>query len=781
MRLKLPMRRGVERLIAWGFGLACSALLFSGMFAIHKLDTFVRVERQIAQSYLVLQRLDAMLAGVKDADAGVRSFLLTADPSYLDAYHFAPLRLRDVMGALRPWAERQPEQAMRLARFEALAAEELSLLAQSVQAAAGGRSAEAIALVRQGEGRRLMDGLGELTDRMQAGEVDLLDEQAMRASEARQAVWWISLATVLLGVMLALLLWSSRDRQARQRWRLEEEMRRREAAQQALRESERTLAASERHFRAIAESLPQLVWSADPAGRVDYFNGRWYEFTGMSRDGDDGWQWMNQLHRDDLERVVPIWTRCLATGEPYEVELRLCCAADGSYRWFMARALPVRDADGRISNWFGTFTDIDDYRRLTERLRDSEARERASRELAEDAGRSKDEFVSVLSHELRTPLNAVLGWTQVLQRLPSLDDRAREALRIIERNARMQAQLIADLFDLNRMVTGKLRLDAQPVDLAEVVGDAIASVSTAAKLRGVTIETELDDARVPAPVTGDAARLHQVMWNLLSNAVKFTPAGGTVKVVQRSGPSSVELSVIDSGEGIDPEALPHLFERYYQAGGSAARGGLGLGLSIVRTLVEMHGGTVSAHSAGKGAGARFTVRLPVLATLPDASAALAASQAAERRLPRAAASDSDEPAPGATRLDAVRVLMVDDDRDSRELVRHVLEARGAQVALAADAAAALGRLAGDDFDVLVSDIGMAGMDGYTLVRQMRALGGDADRHIPAVALTALARAEDRTRALTAGFQAHLSKPVDVEELVATIASLHGLRRAEATR
>jgi PAS domain S-box-containing protein len=386
-----------------------------------------------------------------------------------------------------------------------------------------------------------------------------------------------------------------------------------------------------------------------------------------------------------------------------------------------------------------------------------------ARASAEEASRLKDEFLANVSHELRTPLNAILGWATMLTNRPFDQESAAHALEVIGRNARAQAQIIEDLLDVSRIITGKLRLDVRPLDPASFIEAAIESVRPAAEAKGVRLQKVLDTG--VNSVSGDPARLQQVVWNLLSNAIKFTPRGGRVQVRLERVASQIEIAVSDSGEGISPEFLPYVFDRFRQAGSSSTRthGGLGLGLAIVRHLVEMHGGTVRAASEGRGKGATFTVKLPLIPLHHREGAA-------ERLQPRA----TDSP-PVVTecpeRLDGLRVLVVDDEPDTCEMLKVLLSRCGAEVVAVTSAAEALTEIERSRFDILVSDIGMPNVDGYELIRRVRGLGPQHGGSIPAIALTAYARPEDRLRALRAGYQTHVAKPVEPSELVVVIASL----------
>jgi signal transduction histidine kinase/DNA-binding response OmpR family regulator len=390
-------------------------------------------------------------------------------------------------------------------------------------------------------------------------------------------------------------------------------------------------------------------------------------------------------------------------------------------------------------------------------------REQAARAEAEAANRTKDEFLATLSHELRTPLTAVLGWAHLLRSGKLTDETAANALETIERNARAQSQLIDDLLDVSRIITGKLSLDTRAIELAPIVEAAINSVRPAAQAKNIQLHADLNHAT--GLVAGDASRLQQVVWNLFSNSIKFTPQNGRVNVSLKRSNSHAEITVSDTGQGISPEFLPHVFDRFRQADGTTTRthGGLGLGLAIVRHLVELHGGTVHADSAGAGQGATFTVNLPLINSDVDYSEA-----------ERARSTPVDvETTVSYSLLDGLRVLVVDDEVDTRDLIAAVLARVGAEVQTAATASEALQALEHWIPDVLVSDIGMPDEDGYTLIKKVRELDAKQPGWIPALALTAYASVEDRMRALSAGFQMHMTKPLDPAELVAVVASLCG--------
>ncbi|HMJ14997.1 MAG TPA: ATP-binding protein [Polyangiaceae bacterium] len=431
-------------------------------------------------------------------------------------------------------------------------------------------------------------------------------------------------------------------------------------------------------------------------------------------------------------------------------------SAPGSEReqsWLMG-VFPVRDGRGAISLAGAVLIEISERKRLEAQRAALLDSERAARVEAERAATLKDEFLTTLSHELRTPLNAILGWTAIAKQVRDCPSELERPLETIERNARAQAQLIEDLLDISRIVSGQMRLAVEAVQLPGVVQAAVSAVAPAARAKEIRLAVEMDPDLIP--ITGDAGRLQQVVWNLLSNAVKFTPKGGQVALgVHRRG-LGVELSVSDDGIGITPEFLPHVFDRFRQADSSTTRrhGGLGLGLAIVKQLVELHGGSVSAASPGEAKGSTFVIGLPLRS---------------ERH--EGAAVESPAPLLLSDALAGIVVLVVDDESDAREFVGRALADRAASVVLVSEVDAALAVLERDEVHVLVSDIGMPGKDGYDLIRALRQRS-DA-KTIPAIALTAYARTEDRIRVLGAGFQLHVTKPVDAYELTLAVASLAG--------
>jgi PAS domain S-box-containing protein len=521
---------------------------------------------------------------------------------------------------------------------------------------------------------------------------------------------------------------------------------------EAERRTKEALVQSERQLRTLADAIPTLAWMAHPDGHIFWYNQRWYDYTGATPQAMEGWGWQSVHDPEMLPQVLERWRNSINTGEPFEMEFPLK-GADSSFRSFLTRVIPLKDEQGRVLRWFGTNTDVEELRR-------------ALRE-AEDANRTKDEFLATLSHELRTPLTAILGWARMLSSRQLDDASTARALETIERNAKAQSQLIEDILDVSRVITGKLRLEVQPVNLASVIESAINAVLPAADAKGIRLQRVLDTGS--SIVSGDPARLQQIIWNLLSNAIKFTPKDGRVQVKLERVNSHIEVTVTDNGQGISPDILPHIFERFRQADSSTTRahGGLGLGLAIVRHLVEMHGGTVRAESSGEGQGATFIINLPLVVMR---SFDVQSASDAKRVHPTASAGVPFDCPP---ELDGLRLLVVDDEADTRALLKAVLEQCGAFVITVSSAGEALAALKETRPDVLISDLGMPEEDGYALIKKVRALSAEDGGQTPSAALTAYARVEDRMKVLRAGFQIHIPKPVEPAELITVVANLAG--------
>ncbi len=644
---------------------------------------------------------------------------------------------------------------------------------------------------------------------------------------------------------------------------------------------EEALQASENRFRQLTNSMPQIIWTTDASGELNYVSDQWLNYTGLTLEQTQGRSAASQfIHPNEVESSYQQWQAAIESETIYQTEMRLKRVNDGSYRWFLVRAVPIRDEQGQIVEWCGTSTDIDDRKRIEEELRQKNAildvinqsaptpifvknregriiyanpatlevlgksalevigcrdrdlyssrelgaivsdndqrimesgetqvveespdgirtylatkapyrnqagevigligiandisdrvlferdrerilqQEKAAREAAEKANRIKDEFLAVLSHELRSPLNPILGWSKLLLAGKVDASKTTEVLATIERNAKLQSQLIEDLLDVSRILQGKLSLYVIPVRLTTIIEAAQETVRLAAEAKNISIHTIL--AADVGQVLGDTGRLQQILWNLLSNAVKFTPIGGRVEIRLTQSNHYAQIQISDTGKGINPDFLPYVFEHFRQEDGATTRkfGGLGLGLAIVRQLVELHGGTVFVNSPGEGQGATFTVRLPLLG---------------EDTLE---ANDSDgilSPLPvESLSLDGLRIIVVDDEPDSRNFIAFVLEQEGAEVIALSSAIDALESIQQNQPDLLISDIGMPEMDGYMLIRQIRNQLPPQYQKLLAIALTAYAGDVNEHQVLAAGYQKHLSKPIEPKDLVATIFNL----------
>jgi signal transduction histidine kinase len=524
------------------------------------------------------------------------------------------------------------------------------------------------------------------------------------------------------------------------------------------------LRTNEDRLRMATDAARLGTWDFNPISGSLQWSDRSRELFGVSADAPlDYGVFMSAVHAQDRDATQRAVDRALdpAGSGHFEAEYRVIGIENERLRWIRAVGRAFF-RDGRAERMLGTVQDVTPQRLANEERERLLESERAARAESERASHLKDEFLATPSHELRTPLNAVLGWAQLVRVRARTAEQVADGLERIERNARAQAQIIDDLLDMSRIVSGKMRLDVGIVDLPALVESAIDGMRPAAEAKGIVLDSSL--AADGGPITGDPGRLQQVVWNLLSNAIKFTPRNGHVHVGLERLESHIELTVSDTGQGIKPEFLPFLFDRFRQADASTTRQhrGMGIGLSIVKSIVEMHGGTAAARSDGESRGATFIVRLPLSLGRRDMGVDLRAPASSQRGL--------DVEAPSLART---RVLVVDDEPDARELIARILRECEAEVVAVASADEALSAFEAATPDVLVSDIGLPGLDGYSLIRTIRQRARGAGGAVPALALTAFARPEDRRRALMAGYQAHLSKPAEASDLVTIVASLAG--------
>jgi PAS domain S-box-containing protein len=530
-----------------------------------------------------------------------------------------------------------------------------------------------------------------------------------------------------------------------------------------------------RRLAAIVDNSDDAIVGKDLSSIITSWNQGAQRIFGYTAEEMIGTSIKRLIPADRQDEEDKILAR-LRRGERVEHFETIRVTKDGRELHVSLTISPIKDAGGNVVGASKIARDITDRKLAEAALRAAQdaaeaanvekaqllEKERLARAEAERASRIKDEFLATLSHELRTPLNAVLGWSAVLRGRENLDQEMTQALETIDRNARIQGQIIEDLLDMSRIISGKVRLDVQPLDLAGIVLEAVDTMRTSASAKGVRLQTVIDP--VNATILGDPNRLQQVFWNLLSNSIKFTPKHGRIQILLQRVNSHVEVSVIDTGEGISPDFLPYIFNRFQQADASTTRryGGLGLGLAIVKNLVELHGGTVRAKSGGVGKGATFIVSLPLTVFHPP-------PDQWEREHPKSKALAP--PIPPSISLEGIRILAVDDDADARSLLRVLLESAGATAYLASSAKEGMEQLLRRPVDVLICDVGMPETDGYTLMRQIRTLGDPEKSGVAAVALTAYARLEDRMAAIQAGFQNHLPKPVEPAELLTVLSSL----------
>jgi PAS domain S-box-containing protein len=519
------------------------------------------------------------------------------------------------------------------------------------------------------------------------------------------------------------------------------------------------LALSEERLRAAVAAVQGIVWTNNAVGEMQGEQPDWARLTGQSREEYQGFGWARAVHPDDAQPTIDAWQATIASQKPFHFEHRVH-RHDGQWRNFAIHAIPVFDQEGVLQQWVGMHMDVTELRRLErERTHLLEA-EQSARTQAENANRTKDEFLATLSHELRTPITIIVGWSRLLlKRHGDANDDLTKGLNLIINNAMGQAQIISDLLDMSSIVSGKMILNLKPLDLRDCVAQSVAAHQLAAKDKGVDLV--VDENGEPHVVLADAGRLQQVLSNLLTNALKFTPAGGRIAVRTQAVRETFEVSIEDTGQGIAPEFLPQIFGKFRQGESFADRkhGGLGLGLAIVKQIVELHGGSARAESEGRNQGARFTICLPARPVAAPSSIVSGATETAEQTV------DS---------LKGAHALVVEDNVSMLEFLIRILEERGALVIGVRSAPAALEALVapqGVAFNILVSDIGLGGMDGYELIRKVRSELNIPRERLAAIAVTALGRQEDRQHALEAGFQAHLAKPYDVTQLVSIVCRL----------
>jgi PAS domain S-box-containing protein len=721
----------------------------NGLLSHRATRRLIENDGRVARSHEFIRDLLRALSTLQDAETGQRGYLLTGREPYLEPYRRARGELTVRLARLRRWSAGDPARERELDAFEAQVDRKVAELEETVELRRASGLGAALAVVETDVGKHTMDDIRRriaALEREADGELaaSRADSEAS-AREALATLWAAIFAAAALLLLLHGLV---------QRW-----LRERTASETALREQREWL-------RTTLASIGDAVLATDGEGRVTFINPvaesltGWTEREARGRELTEIFRIVNERTRQTAENPV---ARALREGVVVGLANHtVLISRDGSETAIDDSAAPIRGSGGQVHGVVLVFRDVSQRYRQEREREGLLAREMAARAEAEAANHAKDEFLATVSHELRTPLSVIAGWAGILRTGSGDEATARRAAETIERNAWAQARIIEDILDVSRITSGKFQVEASEVDVAPLVASAVESLRPAAEAKGIALAIELDPGA--GLVWGDPTRLQQVVWNLVSNAVKFTPRGGRVDVRLGRVDSFVEIAVRDTGAGISPEFLPNVFDRFRQADSSTTRkyGGLGLGLAIVRQLIELHGGTVEAASEGEGRGSTFTVRLPIRA--------VRRAPAPSRIEPLAAPVPALSPEIDSA-LAGLRALIVDDEPDAREMLAMLLRGCGAETRVASSAAEALAALADWRPDVLVSDIGMPGEDGYGLIRRVRALSPGEGGGIPAIALTAHARPEDRTHAFAAGFQAHVAKPVDQTELVRVIARL----------
>jgi PAS domain S-box-containing protein len=735
------MALSVENKIRIGVVCVLIALAVNASLSYRATQRLINNERRVTHTYRVLSQLEAVLSTIKDAETGERGYIITGSEEYLQPYHTA---IREIDGELKTLAQfvaDNPDQQRRLPLLQSKIQERLSSLQTGIDLRSNGDTESARQLVESGVGKRMMDDVRKSISEMETEEDRLLAERMEDTAESqRDTLYTFIIANVIAGGLLITVAMAVLNG-----------IRLRHSAQDALNEQRQLL-------QVTISSIADAVIVCDNDGSISFLNPVAEMLTGWTQAEAAGQSVSKVFNIINESTRAPVENPALrAMREGTIVGLAnhtVLIRKDGEEVPIDDSGAPIKSAEGKIMGAVLICRDISDRRRSERERAQLLAAERASREHAEAASRSKDQFLAILSHELKTPLTAVFGWVQLLK-FRQVDAATMEkALSVMDRNLRIQTQLIDDLLNVSQIITGKLQIHPEMVDAVENVKAAIETVRPSANAKQIAVQLQ-SGSNLPA-IAADPARLQQIVWNLISNAVKFSPKGSSVVVSLRAEDKHLLIKVADTGEGIPPEFLPHVFDRFSQADGSKTRlhGGLGLGLALVRQLVEMHGGTVQAESAGVGQGSVFTIALPI-------------TRGGEKRsLPKGKVGT--EQARGS--LTGISILLAEDEPDTREMIAHVLEQFGASVKKASSAGEALNEIAIARPDILISDIAMPDADGYRLMDMIRAV---ASVPPPAIALTGYSSPADKERALQAGFRAHLDKPVEISEVVTTVLRVLG--------
>jgi PAS domain S-box-containing protein len=702
--------------------IAIASFLALGLLVYARYQQLIEQVGTVTSAQRIAASTTQLLSLAKDLDEAARGYVITGREDMLadDARtrSLIPVEIDRLQQAIPNEPDQQRRAQTFLEEFNHVTA--LSEQIVSVRRTEGYEAARD-RMLSQGEAATL-SGLRRTGDELASAARQRVLSDRATTRQSRMVTGYLILASFLLAIGMIAYAGFLVRRELRQRTAVEEALRRsNEETERQVDERTRDLVDAnaklegrERRLRLVADFGVVHLFTTNNRGGANYISAGFCVTTGLDPTEVLGMGWTAAIHPDDRDAVLGLWPRSFSNASPFETDFRLR-TAQGGYRGFKMRVMPAADASGQVNEWFGAMIDLHDQ---------------------QTADRLKDDLLATVSHELRTPLNAIVGWTHILK-IDQGENRAR-AVEAIERNAFVQTRLIDDLLDVSRMTKGQFTLTVSTIDLRTVVQSALVTIGPAAAAKGVTIQVRsTDDVRI----RGDEARLQQVAWNLLSNAVKFTPKGGHVTIdLSRLG-TRAQLRVTDTGEGIDPAFLPHVFEPFRQGQSRSTRLGLGLGLAIVRQIVELHGGSVLATSDGPQRGSSFTVVLPMT------PAGLVPVKTT----------------PGESRQLNLRVLVVEDDEDAATTLSTLLVYRGCEVRIAHSVREALDLFQSWNPDVMLCDIGLPDGDGCALLRQVRELM--PERLVPAIALSAFAREEDRTRAASVGFELYVTKPFEVEELI----------------
>jgi PAS domain S-box-containing protein len=725
--------RSLERKIGIGFAAALSLLIVVGVVSYHSMQRLIADNKLNQKSEDVLGATAALLSNLKDAETGQRGFVITGDESYLDPYNGAAAVMESDLAHLRTLIQDNPEQQVRLEPAASLIGEKMIELKRVITYRREQGLAAAQAAVMVGRGKRLMDEIRLAFVGIDRDENQLLSArmQASAATARRTTLVIVSGSLLAIVVTLGAGLLIRRDLGARRR------------AEVAVQESER-------RFRFMADAMPQMVWTATPDGALDYYSARWYDYTGLTFEQTQGWGWKPVLHPDDMEACVAHWTRAVKTNDLYQDEYRFRRGSDGAYRWFLIRAVPVRDALGTVVRWIGTCTDVQDQKQ--------------AKAEAEAANRAKSEFLANMSHEIRTPMSSILGYADLMLEPDQSASSRLNHVNVIRRNGSHLLSVINDILDLSKIEAGELKVEQIECVPCQLLAEVASTMRVRAAERKLQLEVKIE-GRIPRTIHSDPTRLRQILLNLTANAIKFTESGW-VRVVARLATTvgaprpQLCFEVTDSGIGMTPDQTERLFQPFAQVDTSTTRrfGGTGLGLSISRRLARELGGDITVDSA-PGRGSQFMLTID---TGPLAGVELL------DRCTEALASLKSQSGPSA-RI-AGRILLAEDGADNRDLLSHYLQKAGGEVTLAENGRIACdleaeAREAGAPFDLIILDMQMPELDGYGAAAKLRAHGFAG----PIIALTAHAMADDRARCLRSGCSDYLSKPVDRMRLVQVVA------------